>query len=324
MLKRGSSRKRFLAFLALLVILAAIPFGGNAYYTSLMIIVGIYTMVTVGLCLLMGYAGQVSLGNAAFYGVGAFISAILSATYGVSPWIAMVVAAVATGGLAYVIGFPIFRLRGNYLAMATLGFGIIVHILFVELRGFTGGPSGLSGVPYLSIGNFVFDNDLKYYYLVWPVCLATLLLSQNIVSSRAGRALRSIHDSEEAALSVGVDVAQYKVKVFVLSAVYASIAGSLYAHYITFVSPQPFGFLFSIRLVVMAVVGGLASIWGAIFGTAIITVLGEALHGFGQLDVILFGLTLMVVMIFMPQGVTKGLLSLYERGRERLLKGVAG
>ena len=321
MLKGRGSGKGVLALLSFLVILALVPLSGNAYYTSIMIVIGIHTMLTVGLCLLMGYAGQVSLGNAAFYGLGAFISAILSATYGVSPWIALVVAAVFTGGLAYVIGFPIFRLRGNYLAMATLGFGIIVYILFVELRGLTGGPSGLSGVPYLSIGSFVFDNDFKYYYLVWVVCILVLLLSQNIVGSRVGRALRSLYGSEEAALSVGVDVAQYKVKVFVLSAVYASIAGSLYAHYITFVSPQPFGFLFSVRLVVMAVVGGLASIWGAIFGTVTITVLGEVLHEFGQLDVIVFGFILMVVMIFMPQGVVRGLSSFYERARVRLSKG---
>jgi branched-chain amino acid transport system permease protein len=287
--------------------------ANNTYYVSKMVIIGIHTMITVGLCLLMGYAGQVSLGQAAFYGMGAFISAILSGTYGLSPWLALVAAAAVTGGLAYLISFPIFRLRGNYLAMATLGFGLIIYILFVELSDFTGGPSGLSGVPYLSIGGFVFDNDIKYYYLVWAVCLAVLLLSQNIVRSRIGRALRSIHSSEVASESLGVNVAQFKTKVFVLSAVYASLAGSLYAHYVTFVSPQPFGFLFSVQLVVMAVLGGLASIWGSIFGAGTISLLTDLLHGFGELDVIVFGLILIVVMIFMPQGLTRGLGDMYQR-----------
>lgn len=306
--------------LVLVLLIAIIPLITNPYYTSLMIIIGIQTIVTVGLCLLMGYAGQVSLGNAAFYGTGAFISAILSRTYHISPWIALVLAAILTGLLAYIIGFPIFRLRGNYLAMATLAFGIIMYIIFVELKQFTGGPSGLSGVPYLSIAGFNFNSDFRYYYLVWFVCLLILFLSQNIINSRSGRALRAIHGSEDAAYSVGVDVAQFKIKVFVLSAVYASIAGSLYAHYVTFVSPQPFGFLFSVKLVVMAVVGGLASIWGSIFGTTIIIFLGDVLHRFGELDIILYGLILMVVMILMPQGIFRGIVALVDKIGARLRK----
>lgn len=308
------SRSKLISAGVLLALLVAFPWLGNPYYTSLLIVIAIHTIVTVGLCLLMGYTGQVSLGQASFYGVGAFVSGILSATYGIYPWLAMVVAALASGALAYVTGFPIFRLRGNYLAMGTLGFGIVIYILFVELDQFTGGPSGLSGIPALSVGSFAFDSDLKYYYLVWGVCIAALLLAQNIVRSRTGRALRAIHGSEVAAESLGIDISQFKIKVFVLSAVYASIAGSLYAHYTTFVSPQPFGMMFSVRLVVMVVIGGLASIWGAIFGTATITFLSELLHGFGELDVIVFGLILIVVMVVMPQGLTRGLLDVLESG----------
>ncbi|MCL4535793.1 MAG: branched-chain amino acid ABC transporter permease [Bacteroidetes bacterium] len=318
MLGRVNDRTEWLLVGALVVVLAVIPLLGNAYYTSVLIIIGIHAIVTVGLCLLMGYAGQVSLGGAAFYGIGAYISGILSGSYGVSPWIALAIAAVATGLLAWLVGYPIFRLRGNYLAMATLGFGIIVNILFVELRqirfwivdipDLTGGPAGLPRpVPPLAIGSFVFDSDFSYYYLVWAFCLALLLLARNIVRSRTGRALQAIHTSEEAAASLGIDVAQLKVKVFVLSAMYASLAGSLYAHYVAFVSPQPFGFLFSIQLVVMAVVGGLASIWGAVLGAATVRILGEVLHPFGNLDVIVFGLVLMAVIMFLPEGLNRGL-----------------
>jgi branched-chain amino acid transport system permease protein len=260
-------------------------------------------MVTVGLCLLLGYTGQVSLGQAAYYGIGAYISAILSKTYGVNPWLAMLIAAIATGAFAYLIGYPIFRLKGNYLAMATLALGVIMWILFRQLSQFTGGPDGMAGIPYLSIGGFIFDTTLKRYYLVWFFCIAILLISQNIVKSRTGRAFRAIHGSEAAAESIGINVAQFKVKVFTLSAVYASIAGSLFVHHLRFVSPQPFDFLASVKLVVMAVIGGLASIWGAIFGAATTRILSdELLLQFGEFDVIIYGLILMLVMIFMPEG----------------------
>ncbi|MFH0847758.1 MAG: branched-chain amino acid ABC transporter permease [Chloroflexota bacterium] len=285
-----------------LVLLLALPFLLNPYYTSIAIFVGIYTIVTVGLCLLMGYTGQVSLGQAAFYGLGAYISAILSKSYGVSPWLAMAIAALVTGGFAYIVGVPILKLKGNYLAMATLGLGIITYIVFREAEHFTGGQTGLPGIPYLSVFGFVFNTDKKYYYLVWAFCLAILLISQNIVNSRTGRALKAIRDSEIAAESIGIDVAKLKVKVFSLSAVYASLAGSLYVHYITYISPQPFDFLFSVRLLVMAAVGGLASIWGAIFGTATVSLLGETLHSVGELETIAFGFVLMVTVIFLPRG----------------------
>ncbi len=310
---QSRSRRQLLLPLGLLVVLAALPLAGNSYYTSLMIVIGIHTIVTVGLCLLMGYAGQVSLGHAAFYGLGAFLSGILSATYGVQPWIALVMAGAITAAIAYATAFPIFRLRGHYLAMATLGFGIIVYILFTELKQFTGGPSGLSGIPPLALGPLVFDSDLKFYYLAWVSCIGVLLISRNLVNSRVGRALRAVHGNEEAARSLGIDIGQFKMKVFVLSAVYASLAGSLYAHYTTFVSPQPFSFLFSVRLVVMVVIGGMASIWGAIFGTATVTLLGDLLQGFGEMDTVVFGLILILVMVFMPQGLFRGVLEMWER-----------
>ncbi|MCL5108451.1 MAG: branched-chain amino acid ABC transporter permease [Chloroflexi bacterium] len=313
MLIRARNTRRQLLLAALVAALVALPWLANPYQTSLLVVIGIHTIIAVGLCLLMGYAGQASLGQAAFYGLGAFTSGILSATYGVSPWLGLLAGAAGCGLLAYATGRPILSLRGNYLAMATLAFGIIVYIILVEAKDFTGGPSGLPGIPSLTLGGFEFDSDRKYYYLVWAVCLGVLFLSQNIVNSRPGRALRAIHASEAAARSLGVDVASFKVLVFTLSAVYAGLAGGLYAHYTTFVSPQPFGFIFSIRLVTMVVIGGLASIWGAIFGTASLTVLSELLHPFGDLDVIVFGLIMMLVMIFMPQGLTRGLLDLYER-----------
>jgi len=326
LVKRKRLRHSMIALIS--VIIFTLPFiVSNNYYLSVLVIIGIYTTVVVGLCLLVGYAGQISLGHAAFYGLGAYTSGILTATYHVSPWIAIVVGAVGTGILAYLMGIPIFRLKGHYLALATLGLGLIIHIIMMEEVELTGGPSGLSkGIPYLSIGGFKLNTDVSWYFLVWAVALAAIIIANNVVHSRIGRALRSIHGSEFAAESLGVDTFKFKLQVFALSAVYASIAGSLYAHYITFISPSPFGLITSIQFLVMAVVGGLASIWGPILGVAFITILTEGLkfivpqvfpRAGGEYEIVVFGIILVVIMIFLPEGLTSGLFNLYEGWRHR-------
>jgi branched-chain amino acid transport system permease protein len=314
---------RYWALGLLMLLLALLPvFVRSPYLLTIMIFIGLNTILTVGLCLLMGYAGQISLGHAAFYGLGAYTSAIATATFGLSPWLGILLSMALTGSVAFVIGRPIFKLRGNYLAMATLGFGYIIYILFNEAASLTDGPSGLTGVPYFSIAGWAFDRDIKYYYLVWGIVVLVLLAALNIVSSRVGRALRAIHTSEVAAASVGVNIDRLKVQVFMISAAFAGLAGSLYAHYITFVNPSPFGFHFSVMLVVMAAVGGLATVWGAPFGAAVITLLTEVLrsivpklldHASGEYEIIAFGILLILVMIFMPQGVVQGVTDIYNR-----------
>jgi len=311
------------ALLAFAVIVGALPLVlRSPYLLSTAIFIGIFTIVTLGLCLLMGYAGQVSLGHAAFWGIGAYTSAILTVKLGVSPWLAMAAGVVVTAGVAYLIAIPIFRLREHYLAMATLGLGIIATLAFGEFRELTGGPSGLPGVPRLAVGGFVFAGDVEYYYLVWAVVVVLIGLSLNIVNSRVGRALRAVHASEAAAESIGVDASRYKLQVLVLSAAYASLAGSLYVHYMQFVSPQAFDFGVSVRLVVMAAVGGLASVWGAPFGAAavmLVTVLlREALplvipNASGEHITIVYGLVLILIMIFMPEGLTRGVIEGFRR-----------
>jgi branched-chain amino acid transport system permease protein len=296
----------------------------SPYVLSILIFVGLNTILTVGLCLLMGYAGQVSLGHAGLYGLGAYASAIATARLGLSPWLGMLFAMALAGGVALAIAWPLFKLKGHYLAMATLGFGYIVYIFFTEASGLTGGPSGLTGVPHLALGGLTLSSDVAYYYVVWGAAVAVLLASLNLVHSRVGRALRAIHGSEVAAQAFGVDTGRLKAQIFVLSAVYAGLAGSLYAHYVTFVNPSPFGFHTSVMLVVMAAVGGLATIWGAPLGAAIVTALGEALRAVvpalqnrasGEYEIIAFGLLLMLIMIFMPQGVVQGLSDAYARRR---------
>lgn len=284
----------------------------NDYYFTLLNIIGIHALLVVGLNLLLGYAGQISLGHAAFFGLGAYTSGILTATYGINPWLALPVGLLVAGGAAFLVGVPALKLRGYYLAMATLGFGIIVYIIFNQTQELTGGPSGLSGIPSLSLAGFPLDNPDRLFLLIWPVLGIILLLSSNLVNSRLGRALRALHDSEPAAQSLGVNTARAKLLIFVWSALYAALAGSLYAHTLNFIAPTSFGFMFSIKLVTMVVVGGMASIWGSVLGAAVLTVLPELLVVFHDYEIIIFGGILMVVMIFLPRGLVRGILDLWE------------
>ncbi len=295
-----------------LVVLAILAGLDNEYYFTLLNFVGIHTLLVVGLNLLVGYAGQISLGHAAFFGLGAYTSGILTATCGVNPWLALLAGLAVSGGAAFLIGVPALKLRGYYLAMATLGFGIIVSIILSQAQPLTGGPSGLSGIPPLTLAGFPLNTARRLYPLIWLMVGLILALSANLVDSRAGRALRALNDSEAAAASLGVNTARLKLKIFIWSALYASLAGSLYAHSLNFIAPASFGFMFSIKLVVMVVLGGMASIWGSLLGAGVLTVLPEALTVFHDFEVVIFGVILMVVMIFLPRGLVRGLLDLWE------------
>lgn len=295
-----------------MILVAPLLFSGG-YLMNVLVFVGIHTMLAIGLNLLLGYAGQISLGHAGFFGLGAYLSGILTATYGWNPWLAMPLAALVVGALAFLIGFPILKLKGHYLAMATLGMGIIMYIVFNETVDLTGGPSGLSGIPNLSIGSMTFDSDIKNYYLIWSFALALVLLTLNLANSRVGRALRAVHDSEVAARVMGVNARLLKVQIFALSAVISSIAGSLYAHTMTFISPASFGFNFSVELLTMVVIGGLGSIYGSFLGAALLTLLPEFLRAAQDFDIIIYGGLLMVMVMFMPGGLVRGVPDLFRK-----------
>jgi branched-chain amino acid transport system permease protein len=286
-----------------------------ANYTDIMIFAGIYCLITMGLSLLMGYAGQISLGHAAFFGIGAYVSGILTVRFGLNPWMCMLFGMVAAATVALVVGAPSLRLRGYYLAMATLAFGIIVNIVFREEIEWTGGPDGMIGIPAMSLLGFEFDTIEKYYYLVWAVVLAAFLFTIRLIQSPAGRALRAIHASEAASSAMGINISKYKIIVFVYSAVLASLAGSLYAHYMNFVNPSTFDLFFSIKLIIMIALGGMHSIWGALVGTILITFMSlEWLHYFQEYEIIVYGAILIMVIIFLPHG----LVGLPETLRDKL------
>lgn len=292
----------FLAGIALLPLLFP-----TRYYLNVMVIAGLHVLLTVGLNLVMGYTGQVSLGHAGFYGLGAYASGILSAKYGLPPWAALLGALGLCVVAAVVIGVPSLHLQGYYLGMATLGFGIILHILFVELLGLTGGPSGLVGIPELRLAGLRLNTDLRYYYLVWGVVGVALLGALHLVDSRVGRALRAIQGDETAAAMVGIDTWRLKVRIFVVAAALAGLAGSLYAHYLSFISPDSFGFGFSVELVVMVIVGGTRSVWGSVLGALLLTTLPEYLRALKDYDIVVYGLVVVVVVMFAPSGLAGAL-----------------
>lgn len=297
----------------------AIPAVGFAisspYHLQLLTFIGIYTLLTLGLNMLMGYAGQISLGHAAFYGLGAYTTGILTVHWNWSPWLALPVALGLAALVGFLVALPMLKLSGFYLGMGTLGFGMIGYILFREWAGFTGGDSGLVGIPSLSLGSLQLGTGRWYFFLVWGTVLVCFVICQRLVDSRIGRALRAIHDSEHAAGAMGIDTGSLKVRIFVLSAVFAALAGFLYAHLVSFISPNSFDFLVSVRMVTMVVIGGMASIWGSLLGASLLTVLPEWLHVFTDYEMVVYGLILMVVMIFLPQGLTRGILDLYERSK---------
>ncbi|MCX5890728.1 MAG: branched-chain amino acid ABC transporter permease [Deltaproteobacteria bacterium] len=279
----------------------------NPYNLGILNLIGLYVIAVLGLNLFIGYAGQISLGHAAFFGLGAYGSAILTTTYQLPPWPALALTAVIVAVVALIIGVPTLRLSGHYLAMATLGFNYVVHSVLVQWDAVTGGPSGLSGVPPLALFGLSFDNDVKFHFLVWGFAMVALTLCLNLVRSGVGRGLAALAQDEVAASALGVDVARAKVGVFVLSAVFASVAGSLYAHYFGYVNPDTFSIFKSLDLVIMVVVGGLGSIWGTLFGVGFITVLPNLLDFFETYSDIIHGVILVVILLFLPQGLVTGL-----------------
>ncbi len=298
-------KREYLKVSGLLALVLVLYFGlENEYLFNVFTMVGLQVLVVIGLSLLMGYAGQVSLGHAAFYGLGAYASGILSVKYGLSPLVGILLAQALTLTVAFLLGLPTLKLRGHYLALATLGLGVIAEVFFKETVGLTGGPSGLVGIPPLPWLPLSFKS---YFLLVWLLVILFLLVGLHIIHSPWGRALLALHDSEVALRSLGYNIHRLKLGVFLFSASLAALAGSLYAHCVTFISPYSFTFLHSVKFVTMVVIGGIASLWGAVGGAVFLAVLPEILSRFEDYEVVIFGIILILVMIYCPEGLISGL-----------------
>jgi len=300
-------RSHYLGLYVIIAIAALLPFVlPNDFYRDLATRMALNAVIVLGLNLLVGYAGQVSLGHAGFVGIGAYATGILTSQFGWNGVVAMGAGACLAGIIALVAARPIFALKGNYLAMATLGLGIIISMILANENKITGGPDGMP-VPELVLFGIRCAGASTWYWVVMVVLVLSIWASLNLIDSPFGRALRALHGSEIAAQVVGVDIGRYKLAIFVLAAAYASLMGSLTAHYVGYISPDIAGFQHSIELVTMVVVGGMASVYGSVVGAVLLTMLPQALTAFEGWDTAVTGLVLMLTMIFLPRGLVPSL-----------------
>ncbi|NNM96807.1 MAG: branched-chain amino acid ABC transporter permease [Candidatus Dormibacteraeota bacterium] len=274
------------------------------------VLAGIYTLLGLSLVLLIGYTGQLALTVNVTYGLGAYTTAILTVDDKLNPWLTILIGVAINVAFALVLALPLLRLQGHFLAVATLGVALIGFTVF-QAAPITGGPNGIDGVTPLSIGSLQISSDTAFAYLAWIVALLALIGCRNLISGRLGRAMQAIKGSEAAASSVGIRPFRVKMMVFVLAAVLSSVAGSLYATYTGFVSPDAFSVSFTITILVMVVVGGLRSVWGVPFGVFAILALNAALQTYGpslipaggtDIPIVGYGVVLIVFLMFLPGG----------------------
>lgn len=298
---------RWTAGAVLLVICLALPaFDPSRYTMSTLNVTLIYIIVLISLNMLFGLAGQVSLGHGALFAVGAYTSAFVTATLH-QPFVLGMLSAIFTGALAGVlIGAPALRLKSHYLAFATLAFGAIVQLLIVNIPSITHGSDGFTGIPPPSLFGWELKTSGEVYYLLVAFALFAMGLMWNVKRSRLGRALESIREDELAAQVAGVDVAFHKIFVFVTSSALAALAGGLYAHLFAFISPDVFGLGLSVQLFAMVIVGGAGTILGSVIGAVLLTLLPEWLRFSKASYGVIYGLGILFLVIFMPDGVVGG------------------
>lgn len=330
----------FLVFIALIIgVQAAASAGGAEYYLTQLTMSAYYALVVIGLCVLMGYAGQISIGHAAFFAIGGYTAAVLTTRnlaaaqqspvvellsqcglllsrtdlYGtqilyLSPWISLIAAVLISIIIAFIIGIPVLKLKGHYLAMATLGFGTIIYRIVLGTRLF-GEADGISDLPPFKIFSLLTVSGdpalrVQNYYIAWFLTAAGMLLLLNLINSRTGRALRAIHGNEGAAASMGINTARHKLMVFIVSAVFASVAGVFLTHYNGGIGPSEASIMKSIRYVAIVAAGGMANLWGSLFMAVVLNFL--SLRGyFGTYDDAVFGCILIAIMLFAPNGLLR-------------------
>ncbi|HET7365266.1 MAG TPA: ABC transporter permease [Burkholderiales bacterium] len=296
--------RRGAAFGAIAIVLAAaLPWMVPDGLMSSLVITGILFIAVLGLDVLMGYAGQVSLGQAGFMAVGGYSAAILATNHGWSPLLGTAAGLVLSLACALLLSLVTMRLRGHYLALATLAFGLLVDSLTVGMTELTGGPSGLVGIPAFAIGDFAFDTPLKMYYLVAALLVAVILILLGGIRSGFGRALQAVRTDQTAAAALGVDVPRYKMAAFAISAALASLSGSLYAFFFHFLSPEMVGTQRSLEMIAMLVVGGEGTLVGPVFGVALLTLLPTIFQPLAVYKTLAEGVLLVATVRYLPGGI---------------------
>jgi len=303
----------------LLVVFLFLPclvfMGNHTYYLSLMTMGSMYAIVALSLNLLLGYTGQISLCHAAFYGIGAYAAAMAGVNFSLNPWIGLAAAVICPALVAFVVGFPTVRLREHYLAMATLGIGMIVYaVLRADPFGATGGPGGIFAIPPLAVPGYAISSDVSRHVTVSLVLIAVFILCRSVVGSRFGSLMQAIHESQNAVVSLGIDVNMVKLKVFVASAALAGLAGGLYSYCspLAYINPDDAAsVMLSVKFIVMVVIGGTMSLAGGIAGAFAITWLPELLRAASgkvpmvnpaDLEAVIYGAVLIATLIYAPGG----------------------
>jgi branched-chain amino acid transport system permease protein len=317
--------KRMVAFCILLLCFFLFPFLPiGEYQTHLLILAAIFSVMTLSLNLITGYVGELSLGHAAFFGIGAFTSALLSLRGNFSFWLSLPAAGIMAGIFGLGIGYVTLRLRGAYFVIVTLAFAEIIELVDINWVSLTNGPMGLTDIPLPQIfipglGSIVLSSKLHFFYLSLVFLILVIYICYRLVNSRIGRAWISIRENEALAQSVGVSAFKYALLAFVLGSVFTGMAGSIYAHYMSFIGPEVFGFSLTIEMLIMLITGGTGTISGPVIGALIFTALPEYLRVAQLYRLSIFGMILMLAVMFFPQGIVpvSGQLLTYFRGRKK-------
>ena len=299
----------------------ALPFVfGRGYYLNTLNFVAVFALPAIGLSLLSGLCGQLAISHGAFFAIGAYGSAILSLKLGLNPFLATVLTQGVVIVVSAAIGSVVLRLRGHYLAIATLSFSIIVEVLIKEWPRLTGGQQGMTNIPPYHLGPLRLDSDTAIYFSYWPVMLLLLLFALNLAQSRIGRVMRAIREGEPVVDSLGLSAARHKALIYIVSSVFAGLGGSMYAHFVAFVTPATGSIMFAIDIIMVLALGGFDRLWGALIGVALITLLNEYALGFADYKRIILGFGLVSVMLVFPRGLLPGMFDVgqrFLRGRTR-------
>ena len=326
-LERWVETARRPARVGIFILALALPalLAGNNYFILVLCLIGIYVLVVTGLDILYGFSGQVSLGQAAFFGIGAYASAIATTEWGLSVWISMVFAIVVGALIGVLLAWPSVKLVHHFLALATIAFGEIVRLYFLNSKSITGGFEGIGNIPAPSIGGFEFDSYSRFYYLILVVVIAAMVIKLNLRNSTWGRKLLAVRENSTAAEAFGVPLRSTRTLAFAISAAYAAIGGALYAHLISYVSPGSFTFAQSTLFLTMVLIGGYGTVWGPFVGVATLTLLTEYGQRFEQYQGVFFGLAIILIVAAMPRGIVGSIEEFYARRlRQKAKRGGRG
>ena len=301
---KTDKKTRTIISLILVAVICAWPilFSGQPYVLRTSIIVLLYVVLALSLNFVLGFAGQLSMGHAAFYAIGAYTTALLTVNLKISFWIALVLSAAIAGIFGLLLGIPTLRLKGDYLAITTIGFGEILRLVLINWTSFTRGPAGIPGIPSPKIFGLVINNNIGYFYLIFALAIFTVFISYRLLNSRLGRGLIAVRDDEIAAESMGINSTFLKILAFVLGAAIAGMAGSFFSTFVHYVNPDNFAYMESVVILTMVVLGGVGSIPGVILGAAVLAIIPEALRDIATYRYAIYGILLVLMMIIRPQG----------------------